>query len=306
MYVFGGSISRPTTTLDIQCYSFQKNEWKEIKSNGAPINRRNFSAVVKGKELYLFGGRTNEQTPKYLNDFYVFSFETKDWKKLESENTPSERSGCSLSFINNTLFLFGGMNVVNSEPNYYNNVYSYNFETKTWTNFETKGEVPSPRERHSSVSINNKLFVNGGWVLYGEMSQDLFELNIETNEWKKYENKEKGTFGSSMELIDNNLIVIGGRNNEFELTENYYSFEVKEKIENKVQNESIITEDKNDEVTESTESKNEQIIEEKVDYLSSKLSNKEKQILDVQTKTTQKNKKPATKKKLNVKKTSNS
>ena len=61
------------------------------------------------KEVRLFGGQSDE----FLNDFYVLTCKTKKWKQipknLQSGEWPSKRTGASMFYHNDNVYIYGGM-----------------------------------------------------------------------------------------------------------------------------------------------------------------------------------------------------
>ena len=58
------------------------------------------------------------------------------------------------------MYIFGGSN--GKSP--LNDTFCFNFPTRTWTRVMISGEIPSPREGHSAVGLNDKyILVFGGW-----------------------------------------------------------------------------------------------------------------------------------------------
>lgn len=58
------------------------------------------------------------------------------------------------------MYIFGGSN--GKSP--LNDTFCFNFPTRTWTRVMVSGEIPSPREGHSAVALNDRyILVFGGW-----------------------------------------------------------------------------------------------------------------------------------------------
>jgi N-acetylneuraminic acid mutarotase len=87
--------------------------------------------VGYSKDLYIFGGSNGVNT---LNDFWKFSLSTKQWEKIETQNTPSQRRGHSMLIFQNYIFMFGGIQDITKEKN---DVYVYEFATKNWRKIHT-------------------------------------------------------------------------------------------------------------------------------------------------------------------------
>lgn len=69
---------------NIYCLELEKYEWSlvyESKDKNEPEPRSNFSMVVEGDYLYVFGGTNGQNT---LNDFWKFSLSSKRWELIKT------------------------------------------------------------------------------------------------------------------------------------------------------------------------------------------------------------------------------
>ena len=65
-------------------------------------------AVLDGI-VYSFGGCTDMGTWSCLNDVYALDIEEMQWKRVQTKgNKPSERTGCGMCTIQNSLLVIGG------------------------------------------------------------------------------------------------------------------------------------------------------------------------------------------------------
>ena len=102
-----------------------------------------------------------------------------------TEQAPSPRLGNSLTLVNDSLYLFGGMD----QNKIYDELHLFNLKTNKWTTVETRGTRPPPRCAHSAIVMDNKLFVYGGMTDGPKVLDDLYVLdtgegiNIESLTW---------------------------------------------------------------------------------------------------------------------------
>lgn len=112
--------------------------------------------------MYIFGG-SNGEVP--LGDMFAFNFNTKNWTKIMGKgDVPSAREGHSfVSLLDKYIFLFGGWN----GKTIYNDCFLFDCDAKTWSKIDNKNsdeleDEPSPRDSHSTVLINDSIYVFGG------------------------------------------------------------------------------------------------------------------------------------------------
>lgn len=121
--------------------------------------RCNHTATVYKDSLIIFGGWDGTRT---LNDMYELSLTTHIWYHIyyKSELTPPPvyRHGCII--LGDNLTVFGGINEFSEK---FNELYSMNFKTKTWSIFLPAGEYPVARTYHSLCYYEDKVLLFGGY-----------------------------------------------------------------------------------------------------------------------------------------------
>ena len=78
--------------------------------------------------------------------------------------------------MQNTIFIFGG---VDTNPERFNDLYSYEIESRKWTCINTTGMVPQQRTFHKAVIFNNVMFVVGGFD--GTRLNDMYTILLPGN-----------------------------------------------------------------------------------------------------------------------------
>jgi len=161
MYTFGGwnGFSKQWYN-DLYCFNFDTKQWREVAATGdLPCHRTSHSAVVWNNKMYVFAGFSGEN---YLNDLHEFDFATETWRDVTNETKgtkPSPRSRFCAVVHEDTMYLLGGWNKVN----YFEDLFSYNFVTKTWTEI-TSPHFNIPSLSQYSISVHqDKLYVFGGF-----------------------------------------------------------------------------------------------------------------------------------------------
>lgn len=184
MYAYGGLI---VTGLNSVCghdlYSFNMDEykWTIIQADGdCPPSLTEHSLVSYHGELYLFGGHN---LGDFKNDFYKFSPHSKIWEKIDTVgDPPSPRSGHSavVDVNEGKMYIIGGFWFQHvTSPKYYNEIYSYHFATSTWQK-EAVSNKFTPRRKHVSELIENKIYVYGGITTSDRYLNDTCIYDLET------------------------------------------------------------------------------------------------------------------------------
>lgn len=92
-------------------------------------------------------------------------------------------AGHTMTQIGSDMYIFGGRSGYFS---YSNDLYKIDTNTGVFSKLDTTGDVPSPRQNHIAIAINNntQLFVHGGSDGSNRFS-DTFLLNLDTLTWTK-------------------------------------------------------------------------------------------------------------------------
>jgi N-acetylneuraminic acid mutarotase len=166
MYVFGGEDSVNSNHNDLYVYdpsTSASGSWTALSPTGTvPMVRFDHAAAAVSDKMYIYGG-----APGYLGDFFVYDpavgAPQGAWTKLAPSGTPpSGRSGASAATLNSVMYLFAGA------PTYSRDLadlWSYDPATNRWTPLQPTGDVPTPRDGGTMVSMSSALFAFGGEVV---------------------------------------------------------------------------------------------------------------------------------------------
>jgi len=181
--VFGGTGGGKEARNDFYKLHLETEKWAPVVCDNAPPERFAHVALVHGDKIYVHGGNGGLG---FLakDDFYCFDLNSNKWEPIDSPNKPSARYHHSGVVCGKVMYIFGGCR---SNKQYFNDLYSFNFESKTWT--EMKPTLPptmNPRAGHAMFCINNKIFVYGGVGGDGgyDYYQDMYALDLANpTEW---------------------------------------------------------------------------------------------------------------------------
>ncbi|KAM7273241.1 hypothetical protein ACFE04_027905 [Oxalis oulophora] len=159
IYVFGGCCGGLHYS-DVLVLNLDTMVWSTLITTGqSPGPRDSHSAVLVGSKIIVFGGTNGS---KKVNDLHMLDFLTGEWTRPESKGIPpTPRESHTATLVGDRkMVIFGGSG--EGESNYLNDLHMLDLTTMTWSSPIVKGDIPVPRDSHSSVSISNKLFVYGG------------------------------------------------------------------------------------------------------------------------------------------------
>ncbi|XP_036960577.1 host cell factor 1-like [Acanthopagrus latus] len=196
LLVFGGMVEYGKYSSDLYELQASRWEWKRLKAkapkNGPPpCPRLGHSFSLIGNSCYLFGGLANDSEdpknniPRYLNDLYCLSLRPGSsvvgWEiPLTSGQPPPPRESHTAVATSgrraNRLIIYGGMSGCRL-----GDLWVLDIDSLTWSKPVLNGTAPLPRSLHSATTINNKMYVFGGWV---PLVMDDVKVATHEKEWK--------------------------------------------------------------------------------------------------------------------------
>ncbi|BFZ13554.1 hypothetical protein BsWGS_16593 [Bradybaena similaris] len=225
---------------DLFAYQIKKNEWLHVCVPNCPPPRSAHQAVTvahQGGQMWIFGGEFSSHTQSqfyHYKDLWVLHLRDKKWEQIRAPGGPSARSGHRMVAVKKQLFVFGGFHDNNRDYKYFNDIYSFDLETYTWTLLAPSGTGPSPRSGCVFVPMPdaNKIIVYGGYskeklrkdVDKGSTHTDMFVLTQEKKregttdsapKWKWQPIKQSGgrpspRSGMSAALVTGNKALLFG------------------------------------------------------------------------------------------------
>lgn len=167
---------------DVLMLNLDTMVWKTLATTGeGPGPRDSHSAVLVGQKMIVFGGTNGA---KKVNDLHILDLATKEWIHPQCGGSPpSPRESHSATLVgDDKMVIFGGSG--EGEANYLNDLHVLELKTMRWTSPVVKGNVPVPRDSHSSNVVGNRLFVYGG-DCGDRYHGDVDVLDLETLTWWK-------------------------------------------------------------------------------------------------------------------------
>ncbi|KAH9628882.1 hypothetical protein HF086_001117 [Spodoptera exigua] len=150
-------------------------------------------------ELILFGGEYhNGQKTEVYNELLFYNPTNNSWKVLKAPGAPpprsahqtiatpanNPRSGHRMALLGRNIIVFGGYADDGRECRYFDDVYSFCLDTRTWSKLAPSGRGPTARSACVMLPAGNDSDVEETEEeLRGEMSDDLQLLDMETGKW---------------------------------------------------------------------------------------------------------------------------
>ncbi|KAG0133099.1 hypothetical protein HOY82DRAFT_605170 [Tuber indicum] len=218
--VFGGDTKLdPQDVLDETLYLLNTStrQWSRANPNGPrPAGRYGHTLNILGSKLYIFGGQVDGF---FFNDLVAFDLNTlqsagSGWEVLvpareAGADMPASRTNHTIVTWADKLYLFGGTNGLA----WFNDVWSYDPRSNSWSQLDCIGYIPSPREGHAAALVGDVMYIFGGRTSEGEDLGDLAAFRISSRRWYTFQNmgpSPSRRSGHSMTTCGQKIIVLGG------------------------------------------------------------------------------------------------
>jgi hypothetical protein len=158
---------------NIHPYTDNDNNYDiNINENNYNINYNSNIKDIKRKFDSIF-----LQKNKNTNFESFFNSTKFTWETITSKGeTPKSTKGFSMVLSGTTIIIFGGRDL---NDKYYNDMYFFDLQKKTWTKISPKGVSPKPRAYHSAIIRGTVMWIFGGSSDSGYLN-DLYSFDLET------------------------------------------------------------------------------------------------------------------------------
>ncbi|KAF2109717.1 hypothetical protein BDV96DRAFT_502114 [Lophiotrema nucula] len=224
--VFGGDTKLDDNDdLDDTLYLLNTStkHWSRALPQGPrPTGRYGHTLNILGSKIYIFGGQVEGF---FFNDLVAFDLNslqsassrwevllpnTKDGSLSSPQGrSPPARTNHSVVTWNDKLYLFGGTDGVT----WFNDVWTYDPRSNTWSELDCIGYIPVAREGHSAALVNDTMYVFGGRTQEGTDLGDLAAFRISSRRWYMFQNmghSPSPRSGHSMTAFGKHIIVLAG------------------------------------------------------------------------------------------------
>jgi hypothetical protein len=160
---------------------FKKNLFQENTLEDFFINNefyiKNQTSYLDIKDIKKKFENIFLQTNKNVNYESFFNSTKYTWETISSNgDIPKETKGFSMVLSGTTLIIFGGRDL---NDKYYNEMYFFDLQQKSWTKILAKGLIPTPRAFHSAIIRGTTMWIFGGSSDTGYLN-DLYSFDLET------------------------------------------------------------------------------------------------------------------------------
>uniref|UniRef100_A0A8C5IKL0 Kelch domain containing 4 n=1 Tax=Junco hyemalis TaxID=40217 RepID=A0A8C5IKL0_JUNHY len=194
LILFGGEYFNGQKTYlynELYIYNIRKNSWAKLDIPNPPPRRCAHQAAVgptAGGQLWIFGGEfasPNGEQFYHYKDLWVLHLATKTWEQIKAPGGPSGRSGHRMVACKRQLIIFGGFHESARDFIYYNDVYTFNLDSFTWSKLAPAGMGPAPRSGCQMIPTPE-----GNIIIYGGYSKQRIKKDV-----------DKGTLHTDMFLL---------------------------------------------------------------------------------------------------------
>ncbi|XP_072391369.1 kelch domain-containing protein 3-like [Diabrotica undecimpunctata] len=235
IYSFGGYCtgenSREYTSMDVHVLNTTTLRWTQHPVSDLPYfenddilpyKRYGHTAIVYGEKVYIWGGRNDRASCSTL-----FCFDTV-WHCWTAPKTtghfPPARDGHTACLWKNYMIIYGGYE--EHSDSFAQIIYHLNLDTMHWTYVPVGGPEPSARDFHTSVVINDRMYLFGGrgtlvdhFVGGRQMMycNELWYLDLNTFTWHHCEvtgTVPVGRRSHSAFVYDEKMYIFGGYNSD--------------------------------------------------------------------------------------------
>ncbi|KAI9708917.1 MAG: Negative regulator of mitotic exit [Bogoriella megaspora] len=222
--VFGGDTKLDEgDLLDDTLYLLNTStkQWsRALPAGPRPPGRYGHTLNILGSRIYIFGGQV-EGT--FYNDLVAFDLNNLQnpnnrWEVLLPNTTdggppegmaPPARTNHTMVTWGDKLYLFGGTDGIN----WFNDVWTYDPRSNSWTHQECIGYIPAAREGHASALVQDVMYVFGGRTEEGTDLGDLAAFRISTRRWYTFQNMGPAPSprsGHTMTAYGKQIVVLAG------------------------------------------------------------------------------------------------
>jgi N-acetylneuraminic acid mutarotase len=220
--VYGGQGERGAPLGHFWTYDPAKDTWRKLAANsGAPA-----AVIGVDRKMYVFGGFRLPATGRFgwypVDHSWVFDLDAEQWSMLPP--LPTARGSMSAVAAGGKIYVIGGGTIprgtelpdglvprgpvellATSEV--------FDIDTKSWT---TLAPMPTARNHHNVVTLDNKIYVIGGRVgscFSGGLSTNIWmneEYDIATDVWRSRAPMPTARSGAGAVVTDGKIHVLGG------------------------------------------------------------------------------------------------
>ncbi len=215
---------------------------KIYESNDTLQGTYGHSTLVLHDKLYILFGDMYDRNYNAIHSIYSYDLTVskQEWiKEYEADNNFTPRKDFAVATIKDDIYVFGGLNTVDGGLIMGDQIFgyfSYDFEKKIWT-FQVIPldldfpNAPKPRYGHSMISINNTLYLFGGYDGDQTVFHTIWKYDLNADTWEKIDTGQSeipaGRFYHTMHLhLNKEFWILGGQNIDGKYLNDIWQFDI--------------------------------------------------------------------------------
>jgi hypothetical protein len=206
-------------TSDCYRYALERKEWMPFYpvtiDDTEDLGWQYHSTVLDGHLLYIFGGARDDDgmNQQLSNDVSCIDLRSSIKYTVCKNGLIRPRYLHTAAIYDKKMWIFGGRTGEDAES--LNDLFCFDFETKTWKELNPTTQPPAPRRAHTSFVYDDKMYIFGGWNGV-ECFNDMWYYDFDLNKW--FEVEQKGSVPSEREIECNaeyggEFYIFGGASN---------------------------------------------------------------------------------------------
>lgn len=216
LVVFGGRHGSGGFSNHLHFFDLETSRWSHGPTDGfqPPPMGNHASSMSDNDTMVVFGGYNGTHSS---NDVYSVDLPFGTWEKVDADGyAPPPCHGMTVVKTNSEWLLFGGVDCVNDNCTFFNDIFALNFESLSWSRIEVNGSVPRPRASHTMTAVSDVAFLMfGGIGSYFSNLNDLYVYSHVDAVWGFVDSvgaKPEPRFGHTAQNYGGKLLVFGGAN----------------------------------------------------------------------------------------------
>jgi N-acetylneuraminic acid mutarotase len=204
---------------DFHCLDLGSETWTTLASMPAGQERQYACGFTDGTNGYVFGG---EAWGNDLNTLWMYSPATNSWTAKASKPGNGVRGACCF-VIANTAYIVGG---AVGTTDAINEVWAYDMLNNSWTQ---KNNLPISNWRGCAGVSNGKGYLLFGMTANYAYNRYLYKYDPQGDTWSyqhTFPGSSSGLVYSSMQTINNELIVFSGKDSLNVFTNDLWTYDV--------------------------------------------------------------------------------
>jgi len=237
--IYGGynnNILKQTSIITIQSTDPLVLRYEDIETTGGDNFRRcSHTADIYNNQMYVFGGRCQEDPWAASNQLWALNLKTFTWRECETNgDVPDTRTTHCSAVYGNKLFIFGGYSEYRECK--INTMAFLNFDTMRWESFEPKGVYFEGRYGASVCQFEDKLYIFGGFYGSKGFENDCLAYDFESNTMEQFETNgghSRIRFAAGV-LHKNSFVIWGGKNYGDDSIDDIYMIKLESKYKTNI------------------------------------------------------------------------